>query len=519
MHLLSRFALAALIATLSRFTNAHTWPEELQVIGPNGSYIGDRGFTRGYVARTDPTFDGDANILWLLPSLDARMPDETVRLRINSSDLLCHPNQRTSNYTNPAYPKLKVSPGGNVAIKYLENGHVTLPWNQAGKPPLGGTVFVYGTTQPSTTEKMADVLQWTADGTGGDKRGSLLTAQTFDDGRCHQINDCVNSAIRQVLYPNMIPDQPTSPGQEQWCETDVTIPSNQQMGDLTLYWIWQWPTAAATDCTCPDGKDEYYTSCIDVEIVQGGPGDVKIADEFAQNTLLQENFQTKAVSTYRSRVALTASPSYTLENWGRVVGKRTAAANPAFSTSCSSVLSSLAENAGVPPPSCPAGLYATGALFASISSSVLSSHNTAVFIAPGVTESFPAATQPPASPVAPAPSARPPRPAPTAPPPSGGVTDTVMSTFIHTITLTRVVTETSGVPPQQSDSPPGPPAGQQRAGSQWGPGWGGPSSEPQFKTISTIGRAPAASGRPPRNGSGIASEHIARHRRHARHFG
>ncbi|KAF2481328.1 hypothetical protein BDY17DRAFT_253754, partial [Neohortaea acidophila] len=267
MTLLKTLAPWALLATLPSLSWAHTWSEELQVIGPNGSYIGDRGFCRGYIARTDPTFDGDANILWLLPALDARMPDDTVRLRINSSDYLCHPSQRTSNYTNPQYPKLKVSPGGYVAMKYLENGHVTLPWNQPGKPLQGGTAFVYGTTQPSTTEKIANVLQWNANGTGGDGRGWLMTAQTFDDGRCHQINDCVNSAIRQVLYPNRIPNQPTAPPQNQWCETDLKIPDHQPYGDLTLYWIWQWPTAPDVACTYPTGKDEYYTSCIDVEIV------------------------------------------------------------------------------------------------------------------------------------------------------------------------------------------------------------------------------------------------------------
>jgi len=321
------------------------------------------------------------------------MPDDSVRLRINSSDMLCHPSQRTSNYSNPAYPKLKVSPSGCVAIKYLENGHVTLPWTLKGKPNLGGTVFIYGTKQPSSVEKIADVLEWTADGKGGDGRGSLLSAQTYDDGRCHQINSCVNSAMRQKLYPNNIADQPTAPPQEQWCESDMQIPSNAS-GDLTLYWIWQWPTAPDADCTIPTGKDEYYTSCIDVEVIGGGAGDSNITNEVATNTLVQENFQTNAVSTYKTRVALTASPSFTLQNW--IGANSTATVNPAFASSCSGVLASIAANAGQVPPSCPAGLYATDG--------VLPSRQTGVIIAPGVTEKHGAFAQPIATPMVPCPN-------------------------------------------------------------------------------------------------------------------
>ncbi|KAF2767845.1 hypothetical protein EJ03DRAFT_275314, partial [Teratosphaeria nubilosa] len=237
-------------------TNAHSWIEEYQVVGANGSYIGDRGYSRGYMARTDAGYNG-FSMDYLVPS---------VNTRINSTDLLCHPSQRTSNYTNPAYPKLKVEPGGYVAMKYLENGHVTLPWNQLGKPTAAGTVFVYGTTQPSDTEKIADVLQWNVNGTGGDARGFLMTAQNFDDGRCHQIN-CGNISIaRQIAFPDHQIDQPTST-MEQWCETDLKIPASQPAGTLTTYWVWQWPTASNADCTYPEGKDEYYTTCADFDIV------------------------------------------------------------------------------------------------------------------------------------------------------------------------------------------------------------------------------------------------------------
>ncbi|KAF2860955.1 hypothetical protein K470DRAFT_216092, partial [Piedraia hortae CBS 480.64] len=254
------FARTLLLASvLAGLAQSHSWVEEYQVIGPNGSYTGSRGFSRGYVARTDSTFNG-FSMSYQIPS------DESARIRLSSSDHVCHPAQRTSNYTNPDYPMLQVQPGSWVALKYLENGHVSLPWSQAGKPKAGGTVFVYGTTQPSEDDKMVDVLEWTADGSGGNGKGFLLAAQNFDDGRCYEMN-CGNiSLTRQVLYPNHVPGQPQS-HIEQWCESNVQIPTSQPAGKLTTYWIWQWPTNPGMDCIYPHGKDEYYTTCADFEIV------------------------------------------------------------------------------------------------------------------------------------------------------------------------------------------------------------------------------------------------------------
>lgn len=255
------------------------------------------GYARGCVARTDPGYNGNT-MDYLLPALD------TDRIRINASDLLCHPAQRIANYT-ANYPMLQVSPGSYASVKYLENGHVTLPQNQPGKPPKAGTVFVYGTTQPRDDEKIVDVLAWSADGKGGDGRGSLLNAQNFDDGRCHQINSGVISTQRQQQFPDRVPDQPTS-NAEQWCETDLMIPASAAPNSkLTIYWIWQWPTAPGVDPIYPDGKDEYYTTCADVEIV----ADAIAAGVKPSSTLLQQDPQTTACSDFRSRTALTTSPT------------------------------------------------------------------------------------------------------------------------------------------------------------------------------------------------------------------
>ncbi|KAG9550888.1 hypothetical protein KCU71_g6285, partial [Aureobasidium melanogenum] len=155
---------AAVIAAVLGQASAHSWVEEMQMIdSTTGNYTGDYGYTRGYVARTDPGFNGDS-VDYLLPALSSG------RTRIDGTDLLCHPDQRTSNYTNTKYPRLQAAPGSYIAMKYLENGHVTLPQNQPGKPKAAGTVFVYATTNPSDTEKIVDVLKWNTAGNGGDSR-------------------------------------------------------------------------------------------------------------------------------------------------------------------------------------------------------------------------------------------------------------------------------------------------------------------------------------------------------------
>lgn len=296
----SALTAAVAILALAGPTQAHSWVEEMQAIGPNGSYTGDYGYPRGYVARTDPGFTGDSDD-YLLPPLTSG------RTRINGDDLLCHPSQRTAKYSSQ-YPQLQITPGGYLAMKYLENGHVTLPQNQLGKPKAGGTVFIYATSKPSDTEKIADVLDWTTTGSGGDKRGTLIASNSFDDGRCHQINSGTISQQRQQQFPDRVAGQPTSQV-EQWCETDVQIPASiAKAGDsLTLYWVWQWPTApGGADPTYPDGKDEYYTSCADVKIVD------KLDSAAPVHTLVQQDPQTNAVSDYKSRTALTQSPSVTL---------------------------------------------------------------------------------------------------------------------------------------------------------------------------------------------------------------
>ena len=370
--------LSALVASIITTTSAHTWIEEYQVIGPNGSYIGDRGFSRGYIGRTDPTFDGSFNSLWLLPQPNAVMPDGTIRLRINSSDPVCRPSQQTANYTNSAYPMLKAAPGDYVAMKYLENGHVTLPWTLAGKPPQGGTVYVFGTTQPQPDDKLADVMKWNKAGTGGNRRGIVLAQQNYDDGRCHQINDCTNSVERQGAYPNSTPGQPGSVN-ELWCETDVKLPDTLQSGTYTTYWVWQWPTAPGKDCGLPTGKDEWYTTCADHLIIAPGANDeVKLADAPATNTLVMEGVTTIAVATYKERTAYTTH-SVILDNWAdynvNVVSTMDAKLS-SFNSVCQASMATAAAPTGLP-PLCPPGKFATGTLAAFYKSKGIASKKSA----------------------------------------------------------------------------------------------------------------------------------------------
>lgn len=276
---------------------AHSWIEQLQLISSNGTYSGDAGYARGYMARTDPGFNGYSD-KWQLPSPDI----ELGRTRINSTDLLCHPSQRTANYSSK-YPKLEVSPDTYVALRYLENGHVTQPWIPAGKPAGSGTVFVYGTYSPSATEKIVDVLSWTTDGKGGNGQGFLMTAQNFDDGRCHQPNSAPISIERQMA------DTDGVPGQESWCETDLHIPADSKAGStLTIYWIWSWQTSLMTEgAVC--GKDEYYTTCADVDIVGNTITAQSLFDAAGVHRLSQQDPQHSAVSDYKSRTAIMTTPN------------------------------------------------------------------------------------------------------------------------------------------------------------------------------------------------------------------
>ncbi|KAL5341261.1 hypothetical protein BJX70DRAFT_64917 [Aspergillus crustosus] len=237
-----------LLALFSSSVWAHSWVEQLMAIALNGSFVGTPGYPRGNVLRSNPAFSDNA-LVYLVPT--------------NEDASLCRDSQQQKVQTEGS-PRLQVSAGGAIALRYQENGHVTLPATPPGKPDNRGTVYVYGTTDPKEKEKFQDVHKvWNEDGTGGDARGVLLAKRNYDDGRCYQVNGDSISQRRQKDFPHA-PDP--SMGNDLWCQSDIAIPNSAPSGKpYTLYWVWDWPTSAAA--APPNGKEEVYTTCMDVDVV------------------------------------------------------------------------------------------------------------------------------------------------------------------------------------------------------------------------------------------------------------
>ncbi|KAH0543541.1 hypothetical protein FGG08_002102 [Glutinoglossum americanum] len=252
------FALFAVIATQIHLTIAHTWVERLRVIAPNGTFVGDSGFPRGNVLRTSPGFSDVPMTHLIGPTL-------------NQGAQMCSGTQQEPVQTNGS-PRLEAAAGSFVALQYQENGHVTLPNNQPGKPANRGTVYIYGTSEPQKNEDFTAIFKiWNADGTGGDKRGKLLATQNFDDGQCYQTNPGNISVARKTEFPKKAD---TLQGTDLWCQNDIALPKDLATGKpYTIYWVWDWPTASGVDPNLPNGKTEIYTTCMDIDIVAGAPRD------------------------------------------------------------------------------------------------------------------------------------------------------------------------------------------------------------------------------------------------------
>jgi len=91
-----------------------------------------------------------------------------------------------------------------------------------------------------------------------------LSTQNFDDGQCYQVNGGSISQQRQQEFKH---DFDSLMGADLWCQQDIEIPSTAPSGQpYTLYWVWDWPTLPGTS-GFPDGKQEIYTTCMDVDIV------------------------------------------------------------------------------------------------------------------------------------------------------------------------------------------------------------------------------------------------------------
>lgn len=178
------------------------------------------------------------------------------------SDPICRPSQQMANETAGSL-SLRAQAGTRVALRYQENGHITRADDLPGKSSPG-RVFVYGTARSQPQDSLLDIHKvWNADGTGGDGRGRLLLNADFDDGACYQKNTSPLSHARQELPQR---EHDAWEGGDLWCSSDVVIPQDLASGSMyTLYWVWDWPTAPRPEL--PMGKQEVYTTCIDVYVV------------------------------------------------------------------------------------------------------------------------------------------------------------------------------------------------------------------------------------------------------------
>ncbi|CRK15992.1 hypothetical protein VD0002_g6393 [Verticillium dahliae] len=234
-------------------SSAHSWVERLRRLDLNGTMVSDPGYIRGFVSRLDPTFN-DLRMQHHLPP-NGRVAEQGIL----PTDRICRDSQRAMQ-SNEMLPRLQARPGDIIALQHQENGHVTLPETSPHKEH-GGTIFIYGTRVPSEDDILLSIHRvWNAEGTGGDRRGSLLAVRSFDDGQCYQINNGQISIDRQDAFRK----DPADPqGADLWCQSDIRLPN--KCGVYTLYWVWEWPFK-------PGGIErpaDIYTSCMDVEILPG----------------------------------------------------------------------------------------------------------------------------------------------------------------------------------------------------------------------------------------------------------
>ncbi|KAI4173754.1 MAG: hypothetical protein LQ343_002757 [Gyalolechia ehrenbergii] len=289
MHLTlkSSFALAA--ATLLTSASAHSWIEEMSVIAKNGTFVGEPGYPRAFAKRAAGV-DPDKAMVHLLPP-----NGRPTGNKILDSDPMCMPSQQQPKQSDGS-PMLKAAAGDMVALRYQENGHVTLPENQPGKPPNRGTVYIYGTTDPKPDDKFLSIHKvWNPQGTGGDKRGKLLATEPFDDGQCYQINGGQISTQRQAGFKHQA--DPIM-GQDLWCQNNFKIPQDAPSGKpYTIYWVWEWDTAPGT-AGQPQGLLEKYTTCMDISLQGRGNTQSNVAESGAVQVAKGQDLNFAAIPKY-----------------------------------------------------------------------------------------------------------------------------------------------------------------------------------------------------------------------------
>ncbi|KAL8797078.1 MAG: hypothetical protein Q9182_007259 [Xanthomendoza sp. 2 TL-2023] len=299
MQLTMKSSLALVAASLLTSVNAHSWVEDINVIASNGTFVGAPGYPRAF-AKRGPGVDPDKAMVHLLPP-----NGRPTGNKILDSDPMCMESQKQPKQSDGS-PTLKAAAGDMVALRYQENGHVTLPQNQPGKPSNRGTVYIYGTTDPRPDDKFLSIHKvWNAQGTGGDKRGKLLATEPYDDGQCYQINGGEISKQRQGQFKHQA--DPIM-GQDLWCQNNFKIPQDAPSGKpYTVYWVWDWDTLAGTP-GLPQGLVEKYTTCMDINISQGGGNSrSKVAEAGADKFADGQDINRAAIPKYVQKLNSDAS--------------------------------------------------------------------------------------------------------------------------------------------------------------------------------------------------------------------
>lgn len=217
----------ASILALACSASAHSWIEYAFRIAPNGTMVGDRGYARGYMPRNETGWkDSIPQLLLPVQGQSAYSGREVIN--------------KYPFTAKPEFPMLEAAAGDHIAIIHFENGHVTLPQNQPNKPLNRGTIFFYGTSEPKEQEKLFDVhLLWNNDGTGGDKRGTLLATRNYDDGQCFQPNTAEITDQRV----SKLGVEGAKSTEELPCQSDIKLPADLKPGSIyTIYWYWDWPS-------------------------------------------------------------------------------------------------------------------------------------------------------------------------------------------------------------------------------------------------------------------------------------
>jgi hypothetical protein len=266
---------AGLLTTLFTSTSGHSWPEALNLINSQGTMYGATGYVRNFVPRNATGFRGDEN-------------DSFQKTQSVPGAKVCM-SRETTQTQSPGYPRLAVTPGAKVALRYAENGHVTI--EQPGRPAAGGPVYIFGTNEGTGNPLITDVMQWNAQGAGGNKGGKLLTTQNFDDGRCYENNPSAKASQRKAAAPlgsdTALPYFSGLP-----CQNDFMVPTDAKIGQpYTIYWVWNFTFPAQF------GGTEVFSNCLDLD-VQAPQGSNKAADVGQQNYNAKQPAVSAAVQSY-----------------------------------------------------------------------------------------------------------------------------------------------------------------------------------------------------------------------------